>query len=70
MVVLEIGRWLPRLKPWQRQAQDADELSKQLFNPIASLIGVAFQSNVDVGAAGSNVPMFQKHLRRIVQCAG
>ncbi|RUM95783.1 transporter [Pseudaminobacter arsenicus] len=32
------------------QEHDADELSKQLSNPVASLISVPFQSNLDFGA--------------------
>lgn len=35
-------------------ADEADELSKQLSNPVASLISVPFQSNFDWGAGAQN----------------
>lgn len=41
---------MPSLIASITSAQDADELSKQLANPIASLISVPFQSNFDMGA--------------------
>ncbi len=48
-VLVSLGAAMLGLTP-AAFGQDADELSKQLSNPVASLISVPFQSNFDFGA--------------------